>query len=144
MGFTSEYSCDGLADKLKLLLLAAGARKDVKAYGSACAAGFGRPDKLASARLTFYTLAPAGDVRTEPPVQGSWRKVSFSEHSPQDLGLGDCELIEQFRDRLLPMFTTRSVEDRTSCIPHQLSGSRIGLDFESFAPPPAAQRKKGR
>ncbi len=30
MGFTSTYSCDGLADKLKLLLIAAGARHDVK------------------------------------------------------------------------------------------------------------------
>jgi hypothetical protein len=29
MGFTSTYSCDGLADKLRVLLLAAGARSDV-------------------------------------------------------------------------------------------------------------------
>lgn len=27
MGFTTTYSCDGLADKLKLLLIAAGARR---------------------------------------------------------------------------------------------------------------------
>ena len=30
MGFTSTYSCDGLASKLKLLLIASGARPDAK------------------------------------------------------------------------------------------------------------------
>ena len=30
MGFTSTYSCDGLADKIKLLLITAGARQDAK------------------------------------------------------------------------------------------------------------------
>src|ERR1700678_4217113 len=59
LGFTSTYSCDGLADKLKKLLLAAGARKDVKSQPGACASSFGRPDKFARADLTFYTLAPA-------------------------------------------------------------------------------------
>src|ERR1700690_2342773 len=59
MGFTSTYSCDGLADKLKLLLTASGARSDAKARAGACASGFGRPDKFARADLTFYTLAPA-------------------------------------------------------------------------------------
>ena len=58
MGFTSTYSCDGLADKLKVLLLAAGARADVKSQPGACASGYGRPDKFARADLTFYTLQP--------------------------------------------------------------------------------------
>ena len=39
LGFTSTYSCDGLADKLKLLLLAAGARHNVKSRAGACASG---------------------------------------------------------------------------------------------------------
>ena len=39
MGFTSTYSCDGLASKLKLLLIAAGARSDAKANAGACADG---------------------------------------------------------------------------------------------------------
>ena len=59
MGFTTTYSCDGLADKLRMLLLAAGARADVKSQPGACAAPFGRPDKFARADLTFSTLAPA-------------------------------------------------------------------------------------
>jgi len=138
MGFTSTYSCDGLADKLRLLLIAAGARPDAKSRPGACANGFGRPDKFARADLTFYTLAPSatdtsGGVK---PVDGIWRTVTFADHSPRDLGIGDCELVEQFRNNLLAMFNTRNVENQTSCIPHQDSGSIVSLRFESFAAVP--------
>jgi hypothetical protein len=140
MGFTSTYSCDGLADKMKLLLIAAGARQDAKSQPGACASGFGHPDKFARANLTFYTLAPSG---TDTPsgstqVDGVWRPVSFTDHSPRDLRTGDCELVEQFRNNVLPMFTTRNVDDHTTCVPHQDSGSVISLRFESFTAAPRA------
>jgi hypothetical protein len=140
MGFTATYSCDGLADKLKLLLIAAGARQDAKSQPGACASGFGRPDKFANATLTFYTLAPAGaDTPADAkPVNGVWRPVALSARSPRELALGDCEVVEQFRNSVLPMFTTRNLVNHTSCVPHQLSGSNIDLRFESLAAPSAA------
>jgi hypothetical protein len=140
MGFTSTYSCDGLADKLKELLLAAGARADIKSEPGACAREFGRPDKFARADLKFFTLAPlaAPVVSGSMPVDGTWRSVTFANHSPRDLQVGDCELIEQFRDQvLLKMFVTRNVVSNTTCVPHQESGSVIDLRFDSFAAPPA-------
>lgn len=143
MGFTTTYSCDGLADKLKVLLRAAGARSDVKSQPGACASGFGRPDKFARADLTFYTLAPAvpGDAAASAkPVDGIWRSVMFGRRSPRELAIGDCELVEQFRDKVLPMFTTRNVASNTTCIPHQESGTTIDLKFDSFVAVPA---KKG-
>jgi hypothetical protein len=142
MGFTSTYSCDGLADKLQLLLTAAGARHDSKSQAGACANGFGRPDKFARANLTFYTLAPSGtDIPSgTKPVDGVWRPVSIADRSPRELLTGDCELVEQFRDSVLPMFTTRTVEDHTTCVPHQNSGSVIALRFESFTAAPRAPR----
>jgi hypothetical protein len=147
MGFTSTYSCDGLADKLKLLLIAAGARHDVKSSPGACASGFGRPDKFARADLTFFTLAPgatgaapgATDTAAGKPVDGIWRPVAFADRSPRELGTGDCELVEQFRNNVLPMFTTRNVDNHTTCVPHQNSGSIINLKFDSFAAPPRAR-----
>jgi hypothetical protein len=145
MGFTSTYSCDGLADKLKLLLLAAGAREDVKAAPAACANGFGRPDKFASAYLTFYTLAtPSSDAAADAlPVNAQWHHVKIMPHSPTQLGFGDCELIEQFRDHLLPLFTVRDIDDKTTCVPHQVSGSGYSLTFQSLAPlPKVAQAKR--
>jgi hypothetical protein len=139
MGFTSTYSCDGLADKLKRLLLAAGARSDAKAQSGACPSQFGHVDKLARADLTFYTLIPEQGAKTPdgPRAAGVWRAVALAPNAPHELGVGDCELVEQFRAQLLPMFAIRNVEDQTTCVPHQESGSVISLKFESFAAAPA-------
>lgn len=144
LGFTSTYSCDGLADKLKILLLAAGARSDVKSQAGACASGFGRPDKFARADLTFYTLAPAANAKPEDgaPVSGTWRPVALAYQKPRELGRGDCELVEQFRSNVLPMFTTRDVANHTTCIPYQESGSVIDLRFDALGPPPKAAPPK--
>jgi hypothetical protein len=143
MGFTTTYSCDGLADKLKTLLIASGARPDATVRAGACASGFGRPDKFARADLTFYTLAPAGSVTSDSkPVDGTWIPVTIASQRPRELAAGDCELVEQFRSSVLGMFTTRNVESRTTCVPHQLSGSSIDLKFQSFAAPPKASHPK--
>jgi len=148
MGFTSTYSCDGLADKLKTLLIASGARSDATARAGACASGFGRPDKFARADLSFYTLTPAGSAPVgtggsdSKPVDGTWIPVTVAPHRPRELGTGDCELVEQFHSSVLGMFTTRNVENHTTCVPHQLSGSSIDLKFESFTAPPKASRPK--
>jgi hypothetical protein len=145
MGFTTTYSCDGLADKVKVLLLAAGARKDAKSRSGACATPYGRPDKFARADLTFYTLTPRGGDKTMEgePADGVWRPVAFSRHSPRELARGDCELVEQFASSVLPMFTTRNIENHTTCVPHQDSGSVIDLKFESFTAV-AASHPQGR
>jgi hypothetical protein len=142
LGFTSTYSCDGLASKLKVLLIAAGARADAKSTGDACAHGYGIPDKFARASLTFYTLAPLQNgENVSAPINASWRSVAIADRSPREVRLGDCELVEQFRDKVLPMFTTRDVENRMTCVPNQLSGSAINLKFKVLAELPAAKRK---
>ena len=140
-GFTTTYSCDGLASKLRILLIAAGARADAKSISGACARGYGSPDKLARANLIFYTLAPVGNAENaSPPIMSVWRAVAFADRSPREVALGDCELIEQFRDKVLPMFTTRNIDNRTTCVPNQLSGSGINLKFEVLAGVPAAEK----
>lgn len=138
MGFTTTYSCDGLADKLKTLLVAAGARADAKATAGACVSGYGRPDKFARADLTFYTLAPdsAAAPAEAKRVEGTWRPVNFGQRSPRSLQVGDCEVVEQFAHSVLPMFTTRNVDNHTVCVPKQESGSEISLKFDSFVAAP--------
>ena len=138
MGFTSTYSCDGLADKLKQLLITAGARSDSKAVPGPCASPFGRPDKLARADLTFYTLIPSDTANSAgaTPVDAVWKAVAFANHSPRYLAIGDCELVDQFRASVLPMFTTRALDNHITCVPHQESGSNIDLRFDSFTAVP--------
>jgi len=138
LGFTSTYSCDGLADQLKRLLIASGARADARADPGACASSFGRPDKFANAKLTFFTLAPAAAGATGEAA-GTWRSVSIGEYHPTELQRGDCELVEQFRDEVLKkMFTIRNLGGHTTCVPHQESGSTIDLRFEVLAAAPGA------
>jgi hypothetical protein len=133
MGFTSVYSCDGLAVKLKMLLIAAGARADAKANAKAC--GGSQVEKLAGADLDFYALVPAGGTTEGERVNGVWRAVALAERSPRDLARGDCELVEQFKAHVLPLLTTRNVDDQTTCIPNQASGTVINLKFETFTAP---------
>ncbi len=141
MGFTSRYSCEGLREKLTLLLTMSGARPGFK-VDSTCAAPSGVPDRMASARLTFWTLTPAGSVAPpaakpdakapaapEPGV-GAWRTVEWRAGSPRELDGGDCELVEQFSREILPMFTTRSLESRMNCVPHQANPQGIALKFD--------------
>ena len=177
-GFTSHYSCDGLADKLKLLLKAAGARADVRAVGGACFGPRGNsgPSQISSAHLTFYTLAPAAAgtaaaapaAATQPkpaaaPAReigrkapqlrkpeepqsgvGAWKPVKWTARTPRELDEGDCELVEHFARELLPKFTTRNIENRVSCVPHQVSLGGINLAFESLAALPEAEKPATR
>ena len=141
-GFTTTYSCDGLANKLKILLIAAGARADAKSTSDGCARGYGVPDKFARARLTFYALTPVVSAEDAgSSVTGVWRAVAFADRSPHELARGDCELVEQFRDKVLPMFTTRSIDSRMTCVPNQLSGSAVSLKFDVFTGLPAAKKQ---
>jgi hypothetical protein len=147
-GMTSIYSCDGLESKLKLLLRLAGARPDMKVRAT-CSSPSGGPSRLASARLTFATLAESGAAplpqdsaaaKTPPapapePAMGAWRRVALATRKPFDLDAGDCELVEQFERDLLPYFTTRAKESHLRCVPHQVSFAGIDLKFEVLAPP---------
>jgi len=138
MGFTSTYSCDGLEGQLRLLLKAAGARDDVRVSSGACNGPDGHPTKFATANMTFYTLVPASsgaptDAATTPAM---WRTVKLANHSPSQLESGDCELVEQFRDQILPMFTTRNIVDHMGCVPYDQHVGQLNLSFDVLTSAP--------
>jgi len=185
-GFTSKYSCDGLADKVRLLLRTLGARSDLKVATYGCGDLYGGPTEFPRVKLRFATLEPAAagaaalpaesdaaqaaatpqpfgrvigreaprlpvpgaslapEVSAVAPLPGEWRKLRFDRDRPRTLDLGDCELLEQFRDRVLPLFAIRAMDDHTRCIPYQLSGTRLSLALEVFAPLPTADAARVR
>ena len=154
MGFTSHYSCEGLESKLELLLRQLGARADAKVNAFGCDPGFGTPSRFPRATLKFATLQPAdggsgrgaaaaanAQASAPPaPVAGVWRAVQLAPHRPYDLEDGDCELMEQFRDKVLPLFTTRDQQFRLTCVPHQDIGP-FSLQMQVFTPPPEPHSK---
>ncbi|MEY4376181.1 MAG: hypothetical protein RJB26_731, partial [Pseudomonadota bacterium] len=143
-GFTTKYSCDGLADKVRGLLRALGARSDLRVGNYGCAALYGGPAEFPRVKLQFATLEPInGPAGAEPGgIVGEWHPVRIDRDRPRVLEPGDCELLEQFRDRILPLFSTRAMDDHTRCIPYQLSGTSLSLGFEVFVPARTAETPK--
>jgi len=150
MGFTSHYSCDGLQSKLEVLLRQLGAREDAKVTAYGCDRGFGTPSRFPRATMKFATLQPA-DAGSDAaaaapaatpaaPVAGVWRAVQLSPHRPYTLDDGDCELMEQFRDKVLPLFATRDQQLKLTCVPHQDMGP-FSLQMQVFALPPQPRSK---
>ena len=136
VGFYSQYSCDWLEEKLRMLLKASGARRDM-AITTSCIV-VGRPSPDATARIEFYSLAPidlaGGAPETDAAVaRAEWRPVVLRDHSPLALEAADCELVEQFRDQLLPLFTTRAMANKTHCRPGENAPGDLNLQFEVLA-----------
>jgi hypothetical protein len=135
MGFTSTYSCDGLQSKLELLLRQLGAKPGFKVNSYGCDRGPGRPSRFARATVEFSALQPTdGAAASDSPITGSWRAVELSPNHPFDLQDGDCELLEQFRDKILPLFAIRALQARVTCVPHQDTGGPFDLQLQVFVP----------
>jgi hypothetical protein len=132
LGFTTRYSCEGLRDKLRALLAASGARPGFDVATRACSAPAGQVTEFPRVHLVFHVAeVPAAGARdVGEPVVARWRPVNIARRQPRVLETGDCELVEQFRDRVLPAFTTRGLDSDINCIPHQLAGSSFTLKFE--------------
>jgi hypothetical protein len=76
-------------------------------------------------------------------VQAHWQKVDIAtlvtDRDPVRAA-GECELVEQIKQSILPVFTTRNVEYRSTCVPNQLSIGGTTLKAEMLvADQPAAK-----
>jgi hypothetical protein len=218
MGFTSKFSCDGLADRIRSVLLVLGARKDLKVSPSACSTPFGRPDPFPGVTIKMNVLQPAdssngsnsgnaaADYRrvmiaclnargygAQPGPSGGAEDVSVSPRNgqseaqtqsdryechrwgvsqtgydptraaPQSSGnaaaqtvpahwklvdvntalardplwqAGQCELLEQIKQSILPQFSARNVQYTSTCIPNQLYIGATQLKAEMLVPDP--------
>ena len=136
-GFTTKYTCDGLRDKVRGLLLKLGARKDdLKVQRTGCSSASGHPDPFPGVRIKASVLQPA-NADAEKPVQAQWQSLTFNASPAATLDRGDCELVEQLKQKVLPIFATRNVEIIPSCIPHQLPTAGTILKLDVLMAPPA-------
>ena len=123
MGFTSHYSCDGLADKMRSIVLQLGARHDLKVRPMPCSGQLGRPTEFPGVTVNMNVLTPwdaASANATVTPVPAHWKLVELSTDRDPLREAGDCELIEQVKARVLPLFTTRNIDYHSTCVPNQL------------------------
>jgi hypothetical protein len=144
-GFTTKYSCDGLRDKVRGVLLDLGAqKKDLKVLQLGCSSPSGRPDPFPGVRVKMSVLQPASGTADDktPPVAAHWKPLDLKLRDSFATDSGECELVEQIKQKIVPLFATRNVELRTNCIPHQATATRPSLKLEVLVPD-AVQHPEG-
>ena len=133
MGFTTHYTCDGLRDTIKSMLLQLGARKDdLEVNETPCSGIPDRPNPFPGVRIKMNVLQPAPAELGEgvKMVEAHWKSVTLPYRESGINAAGQCELIEQFNQKILPLFTTRNVDVRATCVPHQLTPLGTKLQAE--------------
>jgi len=133
MGFTTHYTCDGLRDTIKEMLLQLGARKDdLKVTEQPCSGDPDRPNPFPGVKIKMSVLQPAPATLSSDTVvvPAQWKAVKLPYRESGINAAGQCELLEQFNRTILPLFTTRNVDARTSCVPHQLEPLGTKLQAE--------------
>lgn len=130
-GFTAHYSCDGLEDKIRHVLKELGARSDLEVHSTGCSSPLGRPDPFPAVNIKMSVLEPAADgTAAATLVAASWRRVDLHLERDPVWEAGDCELLEQIKQKILPLFATRNVDFQSNCVPHQaMLGTRLSADL---------------
>ncbi|HEY4210919.1 MAG TPA: hypothetical protein VGM84_05545 [Steroidobacteraceae bacterium] len=135
-GFTTKYSCDGLADKVKAILLKLGARKDdLVVRQTGCTGQSGRPVPFPGVDVRMSVLTPASDGT----VPAQWKAVELKMDRDPVNASGECELLEQVKQRVLPLFSARGTVLNSTCVPHQLSASGASLQAQVLTTAAPAQ-----
>jgi hypothetical protein len=129
-----------------------GARRDPTIAALGCEDDAGARVSAAGPHLSITFSAPALPDPAAKPVRAGdlaatdARFVAFSITTDafRNMGIGDCELVEQFARQILPKLVTRDVHQDITCVPNELSGSHFMLRGEVLRPLPpgeaAAQR----
>jgi len=125
-GRTSRYSCDGMSDKVRTLLMQMGARRDMKLLSYGCEIGrISLRGINPGLSIEFSTPVPAAADKTPAGadsvlIDARYESFTFHQDVFRNLDIGDCELVEEFVRQVLPKFTTRGIEKNISCVPYQL------------------------
>jgi hypothetical protein len=144
-GFTDKFTCDGLRDTVREVLLALGARKQglsIQQRGCVNLTGL-EPNPGVTA--TFSVLAPltpddAGKVGDSASQPTRWQRVDLVRLTRTDPNAVPCELLEQLKKKALPLFTTRNLKFRSSCFPHQESLGDIDFTVDVLRPAASAEK----
>jgi hypothetical protein len=135
-GFTTKYSCDGLRDKVRSVLLELGAREDLQVNETACSS-LERPGPFPGVRIKMNVLQPAADKSATAGTQSvpaHWKAVDLTPDRDAVSAAGECELVEQVKQSILPLFATRNVQYSSNCLPHQLQIGATQLRAEVLVP----------
>ena len=126
--FTTKYSCDGLRDRMRKLLISLGAREDLQVSILGCVQQ--GPDLVPGVRVKMSVLEPAHEWAMGRTVPARWKHVDLLADRDAVSASADCELIQQIKQQLLPLFATRNLDYSARCEKNHLvvGGTRLTAD----------------
>lgn len=164
--FTTFYSCSSLQTKVKRILTAVGANSDMKIRTRGClspheiarmphldiaivSAVEATPEAIAERDKDRSTRELAARVRGqskereefEQQFPAQWKEVSLSRGRLY-LEPGDCELVDQLKDKVFPKLGIKIVDDSVSCTPNQTSLSQPKLVVQALVALPKPDEKQ--
>jgi hypothetical protein len=134
--FTAFYSCDGLRNKVRAALNAIGARPGFKVTANGC------PNMSGPEPLPWLDIVAAmpieatADEATTARFPARPRQISFSDDPMGLFQAGDCELVEQLRDRVFVPLGARVVSSNMICVPRQVNAGAVDLTIAVLEPVP--------
>lgn len=163
--FTTFYSCSSLEAKIKRILTAVGVQREMQIDTRGCisqheiariphveiklvSAVEATAEALAELEKTRSTRELVARVRgdadqaqlAEEQFPAQWKEVSLSRAKIY-LDPGDCELVEQLKDKVFPKLAVKIVEDELRCSPNQASMSQPRLIVEALFAMPKPDEK---
>jgi hypothetical protein len=141
-GITSLYTCSGLEDHVRDILLHFGARKDAKVRASGCARGPDSPSHTAWIDADFFALAPAIDSTAPDTVKAYWTNREMGPKRPSFMDDGDCELVDQMKDTISKNFALKDLKYETDCVPHQITINGFHVKADALIAVPEAKPKR--
>jgi hypothetical protein len=158
-GFTSYYSCEGLRGKVRRILQELGVRPGFTVTTRNCFKQSG-PEWSPSVRIvaalpveaTPEVLAELASgaskrelvarVQGKSPEEATAqfparpKRVEFASGGMGVLQDGDCELMEQMRDRVFGPLGVKVIDSNVRCVPRQVSINSIRMTVEVLEPVP--------
>jgi hypothetical protein len=140
-GVTASFTCTGIEDKLRTVLLYFGARKQGLKVTPMCSEQLA-PMHQVFVRVEFDSLTPTGSAAggaSGDQVNGEWADLHVTPRDPLFRDRGECELFEHLKDLLTKNFTVRDVQYRTTCTPHSTTLQDYNITGQVLLPPDQAR-----
>jgi hypothetical protein len=147
VGRTLRYSCYGLRDKVRAMLLDLGVRRDLTVVPVECADSDQAPTSPLGPKLRIVFSSPAlPDAAAKPlregdlaPVDARFERFTITNDAFRDMGMGDCELVQEFARQILHKLAVRNVREDIACVPYQPSSSKFLIRGEVLKSLPRAE-----
>ncbi len=126
-GVTTRYTCDGLEQRVKAILIKLGAENlHVRSFG--CMRRYA-PEMFPQVSIRMNVLQPAAHAGGDD-IAAHWQAIDLLADRDVVNTAADCELIRQIHQQLLPLFAARSVDYSAVCQANQplVGATRLRAD----------------